>query len=111
MTVQSELTDAVSQGDATGEVSLTIALREVVEDGEPYFVATCLEIPGCVSQGDSKEEAEKNIREAIRACVSVIVEDALKHTVARQEAPDLKGIISQRRLRVSSLANIQYDCA
>jgi hypothetical protein len=43
--------------------------------------------------------------------VSVIVEDALKHTVARQEAPDLKGIISQRRLRVSSLANIQYDCA
>ena len=34
------------------------------EDG--MFVADCPAIPGCVSQGKTEEEAERNIREAIQ---------------------------------------------
>lgn len=33
------------------------------EDG--YFVVECPSIPGCVSQGKTKEEAVKNIKEAV----------------------------------------------
>ena len=34
------------------------------EDG--VFVATCPSLPGCVSQGRTREEARRNIREAIK---------------------------------------------
>ena len=37
------------------------------EDG--YLVAECPVIPGCVSQGKSREEALRNIREAIELCL------------------------------------------
>jgi len=40
------------------------------EDG--YIVAECLEIPGCLSQGKTKEEALQNIQDAIRECLSVM---------------------------------------
>lgn len=33
------------------------------EDG--VYVATCPSLPGCVSQGNTREEARQNIREAI----------------------------------------------
>jgi len=35
------------------------------EDG--YFVAECLSLPGCISQGRTREEALENIVEAIQA--------------------------------------------
>ena len=37
------------------------------EDG--VWVVECPSIPGCVSQGDTKEEALVNIREAIELCL------------------------------------------
>ena len=33
------------------------------EDG--FYVAECLDLPGCISQGKTKDEARKNIHEAI----------------------------------------------
>jgi predicted RNase H-like HicB family nuclease len=47
------------------------------EDG--YVVAECLEIPGCLSQGKTREEALQNIQDAIRECLSVMLEDLVKH--------------------------------
>ena len=44
------------------------------EDG--YVVAECTDIPGCISQGRTREEALANIVDAISVCLSVIVEDA-----------------------------------
>ena len=38
-------------------------LLEQDEDG--VFVATCPALPGCISQGDTRQEAHHNIREAI----------------------------------------------
>jgi len=37
------------------------------EDGG--FVVECPVIPGCISQGDTRDEALQNIREAIELCL------------------------------------------
>jgi predicted RNase H-like HicB family nuclease len=54
-------------------------LRQViVYPGEDSFwVAECPSLPGCISQGRSREEAVVNIREAIRGFVAALVEDGL----------------------------------
>ncbi|HNY21619.1 MAG TPA: type II toxin-antitoxin system HicB family antitoxin [Treponemataceae bacterium] len=45
-----------------------IALRQViVYPGEyGFYVAECPSLPGCISQGKTKEEALENIKEAIQ---------------------------------------------
>ena len=45
------------------------------EDG--YWVAECPSLPGCISQGKTKEEAIANIKEAIQAYVAALEEDGL----------------------------------
>ena len=39
------------------------------EDG--VWIAECYSIPGCVSQGKTKEEALENIKSAISVCLEV----------------------------------------
>jgi predicted RNase H-like HicB family nuclease len=54
-------------------------MRQVIiypgEDG--YYVAECLSLPGCISQGKTKEEAIENIREAIQLYIEALEEDGL----------------------------------
>ena len=45
------------------------------EDGQ--WVAECLSLPGCVSQGKTREDAIGQIREAIQLYVKVLEEDHL----------------------------------
>ncbi len=49
------------------------------EDG--IWVVECPAIPGCVSQGRTREEALENIREAIRLCLQVRAEQGLPLTI------------------------------
>ncbi|MGO9200925.1 MAG: type II toxin-antitoxin system HicB family antitoxin [Limisphaerales bacterium] len=42
-----------------------------------YWVAECPSLPGCVSQGATREEAVTNIKEAIEGYVQVLKEDGL----------------------------------
>ena len=50
----------------------------VIYPGEDnYWIAECPSLPGCVSQGRTKEEAISNIREAIQGYVSALEEDKL----------------------------------
>ncbi len=53
------------------------------EDG--VWVVECPAIPGCVSQGRTKEEALENIREAIQLCLEVRAEYGLPLTVETQQ--------------------------
>jgi predicted RNase H-like HicB family nuclease len=53
------------------------------EDG--VWIAECPSIPGCVSQGASREEALANIREAIAACLEVRAERGMPLTVETQQ--------------------------
>lgn len=64
------------------KMKLTVTL-EPGEDGS--IVAECPSIPGCVSQGKTREEALANIREAIVACLQVRAEQKLPLTVETQE--------------------------
>ena len=43
-------------------------------DETGMIVAECPAIPGCVSQGKTREEAITNIREAIQACLEARAE-------------------------------------
>lgn len=53
------------------------------EDG--VWVAECPAIPGCVSQGKTREEALDNVREAIALCMEVRAERGLPLTVETRE--------------------------
>ena len=53
------------------------------EDG--IWVVECPAIPGCVSQGKTKEEAIKNIQEAIELCLEVRAERGLPLTVETRQ--------------------------
>jgi predicted RNase H-like HicB family nuclease len=54
-------------------------MRQVIiyrgEDG--YWVAECPSLPGCISQGKTKEEAVGNIKEAISGYIAALEEDGL----------------------------------
>jgi predicted RNase H-like HicB family nuclease len=45
------------------------------EDG--YWVAECPSLPGCVSQGTTREEAIRNLREAIDGYILALQDDGL----------------------------------
>ncbi len=54
-------------------------MRQVVvysgEDG--WWVAECPSLPGCISQGKTKEEAIENVKEAIQGYIAALKEDNL----------------------------------
>jgi predicted RNase H-like HicB family nuclease len=49
------------------------------EDG--VWIVECPSIPGCVSQGQTKQEAVENIKDAIAACLQVRAERGMPLTV------------------------------
>ena len=53
------------------------------EDG--VWIVECPAIPGCVSQGQTKEEALTNIREAIALCIEVRAEQGLPLTIETRQ--------------------------
>ena len=63
-------------------------MRQVIitrgEDG--YWVAECPSLPGCVSQGKSREEAIANVKEAIEGYVAALKDDGLKVPEERFDA-------------------------
>jgi predicted RNase H-like HicB family nuclease len=54
------------------------------EDGA--WVVECPSIPGCVSQGKTKDEAIENIKCAIKQCLGVRAEQGLPLTVELRQA-------------------------
>ena len=53
------------------------------EDG--VWIVECPAIPGCVSQGDTKEEGLANLREAIALCLEVRAEQGLPLSIETQQ--------------------------
>ncbi|MEK6623008.1 MAG: type II toxin-antitoxin system HicB family antitoxin [Planctomycetota bacterium] len=54
----------------------------VFRDEDGMFITECPSIPGCVSQGKTEQEAERNIQEAIKECLEVRAEKGMPLTVA-----------------------------
>ena len=44
---------------------------------DSYWVAECPSLPGCISQGKTKEEAIANIKEAISGYIKPLEDDGL----------------------------------
>jgi predicted RNase H-like HicB family nuclease len=51
----------------------TVILEKEEEGG---YSAQCLELPGAISQGETRDEALRNIKEAIEAVLEVLTQEA-----------------------------------
>ncbi|OGW37020.1 MAG: hypothetical protein A2X58_09920 [Nitrospirae bacterium GWC2_56_14] len=57
----------------------------ISQDEDGIYIAECPAIPGCVSQGATEQEAEKNIQDAIKECLTVRAEKGMPLTVATRQ--------------------------
>ena len=57
----------------------------IERDEDGMYVAECPAIPGCISQGKSRQEALRNIQEAIPLCLEVRRQEGLPLTVETAE--------------------------
>lgn len=55
-------------------------LITIYQDEDGVYIAECPAIPGCVSQGATEEEAERNTKEAIEECLEVRAEKGMAVT-------------------------------
>ena len=60
-------------------------LITIYQDEDGVFIAECPAVPGCVSQGQTEEEAERNVQRAIRECLTVRAERGMPLTVTTRE--------------------------
>ena len=58
-------------------VVFVVFVVTITQDEDGMYVAECPSVPACVSQGTSAEEAEANLKEAIRECLKVPAEQGL----------------------------------
>lgn len=70
----------------------------ITQDEDGLYVADCPTIPGCHSQGSTYEEAEKNIKEAIKLCLKVAEEDK-----DYKDSIDFESATSPRMISISSI--------
>ena len=76
---------ALANGAVVG-YTLNMKLSVTLDrDEDGIWVAECPAIPGCVSQGKTKPQALKNIKEAIALCLEVRAERGLPLTVETQQ--------------------------
>ena len=57
----------------------------IERDEDGVWVVECPAIPGCVSQGVTKDEALKNIHDAIYQCLQARAERGLPLTIETQQ--------------------------
>jgi predicted RNase H-like HicB family nuclease len=60
-------------------------LTTLDRDEDGVWIAECPSIPGCVSQGQTRQEALTNIREAIAACLEVRADRGMPLTIETQQ--------------------------
>jgi predicted RNase H-like HicB family nuclease len=63
-------------------MKLTVIL---IPESESGYSVVCPAIPGCASQGDSLEEALRNVKDAILLCLDVRREDGVPQPVETPE--------------------------
>ena len=61
------------------------AMQDEVHDNleEGGYSAQCLELPGCISEGETRKEALKNIKEAIKGYLEAFSEEVEKQRERR----------------------------
>lgn len=57
----------------------------IERDEDGVWIAECPSIPGCVSQGATKDEAIENVKDAIKVCLEVRAEKGLPLTIETRQ--------------------------
>jgi len=65
--------------------------KVVLEEDEEVggYIVSCPSLPGCLSQGETVDEALENIKEAIQACLESLAEDEIKSYITSSRAVDV----------------------
>jgi predicted RNase H-like HicB family nuclease len=71
------------------EWSLQVCVEPDPIDGG--FIAECLNLPGCMSQGETEEEALENLIDAATAVIAVRMQSHLKDAEAHAEVAEPSG--------------------
>jgi predicted RNase H-like HicB family nuclease len=71
--------------DSNAECQLMKFNVTLDRDEDGVWVVECPAIPGCVSQGITKDEALENISEAIKLCLEVRAEQGLPLTIETRQ--------------------------
>ena len=67
--------------------TLIVMRQAIVYPGEDgFWIAECPSLPGCISQGETRDQAIANIREAIEGYILALQEDKLPVPEERFEA-------------------------
>jgi predicted RNase H-like HicB family nuclease len=53
----------------------------ISRDEDGVWIAECPSIPGCVSQGTTRDEAIRNVQDAIKTCLEVRAEKGMPLTI------------------------------
>ena len=68
-----------------GKIHLMKFATVLDRDEDGMWIAECPSIPGCVSQGKTREEALANIKEAIALCFEMRAERGMPLTIETQQ--------------------------
>lgn len=78
---------------------LTFQIVVDYDELDSVYVAECLDLPGCLSQGDTPEEALHNLDEAIKGVMLAIVEERM--------AAELEAVEGRRRAATPEPRKVQ----
>jgi predicted RNase H-like HicB family nuclease len=73
---------------------LTFNLEFERDEESGWFVVHVVELPGCVSQGATIEEAKANIANALESYMEVLLETAVRSQAAHETSPSVKATVS-----------------
>jgi predicted RNase H-like HicB family nuclease len=73
MNVREKTHDLIKEGG-----DLRIAFTTHKDDLDGGYIAECPDLPGCMSQGETEEEAAANLANAVSDYIAVVIEDHLQ---------------------------------
>jgi len=77
---------STGMGMVEGKEKLVMNFHVTIDrDEDGMWIVECPAIPGCVSQGKTKEEALNNIKDAIQSCLEVRGERGLPMTIETRQ--------------------------
>ena len=74
---------------------LTFNLEFQRDEESGWFVVHVVELPGCVSQGATIDEAKANIANALESNMEVLLETAIRNQAAHETPPSVKATVSE----------------
>jgi predicted RNase H-like HicB family nuclease len=74
----------LAQDESKGGIAMKFTVT-LDRDEDGVWVVECPAIPGCVSQGKTREEAIENIKDAIKLCLEVRAERGMPLTIESEQ--------------------------